>query len=190
MADFNDQYFEYLKGRSRLGGWYRNHLLYPRLARRLAGRALDIGCGIGDMLASRAHTVGVDINPKTVAYCTSLGLEAHVMDVDVLPFEASAFDSVLLDNVLEHIENPAPLLQEARRVLVPGGRLLVGVPGERGWDSDLDHKVRYDEESLSSTLRASGFQHSEFFYAPLFKSRWLSQRLRQYCLYAVFTSAP
>jgi SAM-dependent methyltransferase len=69
------------------------------------------------------------------------------MTPDVLPFADASFDSVLLDNVLEHIEAPTLLLGEVRRVLVPGGRFLVGVPGQRGWESDPDHKVMYDEAS-------------------------------------------
>ena len=59
MTDSNDQYFNYLKGRTRLGAWYRAHVLYPKLTRRLFGRTLDVGCGIGDMLSYRTDTVGV-----------------------------------------------------------------------------------------------------------------------------------
>ena len=109
MAD-QDQYFDYLMQRSRLGSLYRRHVLYPRLVRRLRGRMLDVGCGIGDMLAFRPDSVGVDINQRTVEYCRQRGLTAHRMDVDRLPFDDGTFDSVLLDNVLEHIAEPAALL--------------------------------------------------------------------------------
>lgn len=182
----HDQYFDYLKGRSRLGGWYRRHWLYPRLARRLRGSTLDIGCGIGDMLAFRPATIGTDINPRTVEYCRSIGLEAHLMEPDRLPFEAGRFDSALLDNVLEHVPQPAALLDDVRRVLKPGGRLLVGVPGRRGWDSDPDHKVRYDERSLSDCLQRAGFAEREIFHTPLWRSDWLDRRVRQYCIYGLF----
>ena len=69
----HDEYFEYLIHRSRLGAAYRTYWLYPKLTQRLQGRALDIGCGIGDMLMHRANTVGVDINPHTVAFCNARG---------------------------------------------------------------------------------------------------------------------
>lgn len=188
MTD-HDQYFEYLKQRSRLGGVYRRHLLYPRLARRLRGRMLDVGCGIGDMLAFRADSVGVDVNERTVEFCRQRGLPAQRMSPDELPFGDAAFDSVLMDNVLEHIAEPGPILAEARRVLRPGGRLLVGVPGVRGWESDPDHKVFYDEDALERRLADSRFVRREFFHTPLFRSEWLGRRVRQYCIYGVFDRA-
>ena len=188
MTD-QDKYFEYLRGRSRLGAFYRKHFLYPRLARRLGGRLLDIGCGIGDMLAFRDDSVGVDVNEHTVAYCRSRGLDARTMEPDRLPMESSSFDCVLLDNVLEHIEHPDALLQESRRVLRPGGRLLLGVPGVRGWHSDPDHKVRYDERTLVDTAARNGFRHVETFHTPLWRSAWLDRRVRQYCIYGAFDKA-
>lgn len=185
MAE-HDEYFEYLKRRSRLGAVYRRIWLYPRLARRLTGRALDVGCGIGDLLMYRGNTVGVDINPRTVAFCNALGATAVVMQPDQLPFAAAAFDSVLMDNVLEHIPQPERLLSEVHRVLRPQGRLLVGVPGARGWASDPDHKVFYDEEKLLACMEAAGFGSVECFYTPLWRSAWLGRSLRQYCLYGLF----
>lgn len=186
MTQEHDSYFQYLRARSRLGAIYRQHWLYPRLAKRLVGRTLDVGCGIGDMLAYRRGTKGVDINARTVEFCRSIGLDARQMDVDRLPFDAHSFDSVLLDNVMEHIANPTPLLSETHRVLVPGGRLLVGVPGKRGWTSDVDHKIYYDEPSLLARVTNHGFESTETFYTPLFKSAWLDRRMRQYCVYALF----
>jgi SAM-dependent methyltransferase len=187
MTD-HDQYFDYLRRRSPLGALYRRFWLYPRLARCLPGRCLDIGCGIGDMLAFRGgDTIGVDVNPKTVAYCRSRGATALVMQVDQLPFDVASFDSALMDNVLEHIEHPRPLLGEAHRVLRPGGRLVVGVPGRRGFACDADHKVFYGEAELRDNLAQAGFTMREAFHMPLGRSSWLDARLRQYCLYTLFT---
>lgn len=184
-----DAYAEYLMRRSRLGGAYRRCVLYPRLGRRLRGQALDVGCGIGDFLRYRPQTVGVDINPHTVAYCHERGLDARLMAPDALPFDDASFDSALMDNVLEHIADPAPLLRELHRVLRGRGRLLVGVPGRLGWDSDPDHKLRYDESLLKSTLESAGFECLETFYTPLWRCEWLSRRLRQYCLFGLFRRA-
>jgi SAM-dependent methyltransferase len=185
MTD-NDQYFEYLSRRSQLGGIYRRFWLYPSLSRRLAGRTLDLGCGIGDMLAYRGNTVGVDINPRTVAFCRDHGLDAHLMELNVLPFLPGEFESVLMDNVLEHLSEPAPLLAEVRRVLAAKGRLVIGVPGIKGWDSDPDHKIRYDEGSLVAVGEHLGFRHLETFHTPLWRSTFLNRRVSQYCIYAAF----
>jgi SAM-dependent methyltransferase len=181
----HDVYFEYLRGRSFLALAYRRLYLYPRLCRHLRGHALDVGCGIGDMLAFRPDTVGVDINPRLVAWCISRGLDARPMDSDSLPFGAASFDSAIMDNVLEHIAHPDTLLREIHRVLVPGGHFVVGVPGERGFNSDPDHKVYYDEEALRRAMIGAGFESVALLYAP-FRSEWLNRHMSQYCLYAVF----
>ncbi len=185
----HDEYYAYLSSRSRLGHLYRKYWLYPRLTKRLHGSALDIGCGIGDMLAFRPGTVGTDINPRTVNYCLSRGLTVRLMSVDVLPFPDQQFDSVLLDNVLEHIIEPAALLYEISRVLKTGGSLVVGVPGVKGWTTDSDHKVSYNEEQLIACLRQARFEHIESFFTPLWRSEWLSRRMRQYCLYGKFAKS-
>lgn len=178
-------YFEYLRSRSRLGLLYRQRLLYPRLAQHVIGRVLDIGCGIGDFLDFRPGTVGVDVNPHAVEWCRQRGLDCHLMLLDHLPFPGASFDCAMLDNVLEHLSEPVPLLNEIRRVLVPGGRLIVGVPGRCGYDLDPDHNVFYDESNLRRVVCAAGFSCSHVFHTP-FKSRWLASWLPQYCLYGIF----
>lgn len=182
-------YLEYLRGRSRAGLLYRRHWLYPRLVRYLHGRVLDVGCGIGDMLAYRPGTVGVDVDPAIVDYCRARGLDAHLMKPDRLPFPDHVFDSVILDNVLEHVASPDPLLAEIRRVLVRGGSFVVGVPGRRGYAADPDHKVFYDEAALAAKLRACGFECRETVAMP-FRSTWLDTHARQYCIYAVSIPNP
>ena len=185
MTD-HDEYFEYLSRRSRLGALYRAHWLYPRLARRLVGRSLDIGCGIGDMLVYRANMVGVDINPRTISFCHARGVSAYLMQSDALPSVEGEFDSALLDNVLEHVAQPQRLLSEVQRVLRPAGRVLVGVPGIRGWASDADHKVFYDESALAACMAEAGFDSVETFHTPLWRSACLDRHVRQYCLYGLF----
>ena len=181
----HDRYFEYLKGRSRAASIYRRWFLYPRLCRHLRGDAVDIGCGVGDMLAFRPRTVGADINPRTVEYCRRRGLKAVLMEPDSLPFDRHSFDSAILDNVLEHIVDPRRLLEDTHRVLKPDGVVLVGVPGERGYAWDSDHKVYYDEPALVRTMQKHGFTHQTGFHVP-WRSSALSSRVRQYCVYALF----
>jgi ubiquinone/menaquinone biosynthesis C-methylase UbiE len=182
----NEQYSAYLAKRSRLGSVYRNFVLYPKLCKHLKGSALDIGCGIGDMLQYRPHTIGVDINPFNIAICDKRGLDARVMQIDVLPFRDQSFDCALLDNVLEHIQKPENLLKEVYRILRPGGKLLVGVPGEKGQQSDPDHKIFYDESALILLAQRHQFLVTKQFHMPLFKSSWLSKSLSQYCVYSVW----
>jgi SAM-dependent methyltransferase len=181
----SEHYYAYLKQRSQLGLWYRRYWLYPRLCRHLKGHTLDVGCGIGDFLRHRPDTTGVDINPLTVEWCQQQDLDAHLMQTDRLPFNDSSFDSVVLDNVLEHLSTPNTLLKEIRRALHPNGILVVGVPGRRGFASDPDHKVNYDATDLVATVAAQGFTQQALFHTPL-RLEWLNQNMRQYCIYGVF----
>jgi glycosyltransferase involved in cell wall biosynthesis/predicted SAM-dependent methyltransferase len=179
-------YFAYLQTRSILGKLYRNFWLYPFIVKNIKGRALDIGCGIGDMINFRSNTVGVDINTHAVDYCVKKGLDARVMTIDILPFDSNAFDSVIMDHLLEHIENPSFILNEINRVLRKGGVLIIGVPGIKGFACDNDHKIFYNELKLKSLLDDFGFVSNKISYAP-FKFKWFDKKLKQYTLYGVFS---
>ena len=184
-----ESYCNYLLGRSNIGLVYRQRWLYPRLCRFLKGHTLDIGCGIGDLVAYRNDTVGVDINPETIKWCKSRGLDVHHMPIDKLPFGRNSFDSAIMDNVLEHIEKPKEILHETNRVLTDGGIFIVGVPSLKGFNSDPDHKVYYSKERLVETVSECGFTIQRLFSMP-FESPWLESILRQYCNYGVFRKSP
>lgn len=184
MSECTD-YFDSLIRRKRVGLWYRNAWLYPRICRHLRGRVLDVGCGIGDMVSYRSQTVGVDVNPKAVAYCQRRGLTVQRMDPDLLPFRDGEFDGAVLDNVLEHLEEPGSLLSEIYRVLRSGAGFVVGVPGESGFASDPDHKRHYSETALIHRLRSAGFDPVRVFHQPL-RSRLLDRYFRYYAIYGVF----
>lgn len=179
-------YFDYLKKRSVYGLVYRRFYLYPRLCRFLNGRVLDVGCGIGDMLRFRKNTVGVDVNPTSVAWCRSQGFSVYHMETDRLPFSNGVFESVVLDNVMEHLVAPSSLIHEIKRVLVKGGTVIAGVPGKKGFMSDSDHKVFYSEDDLKRMMSESGFMCDRIFCTPI-RSEWLNTRMRQYCVYGVFS---
>lgn len=182
----NEHYFNYLKQRSLLGYIYRRYFLYPKLSSYLKGALLDIGCGIGDMLIYRPGSLGVDINEFNVEYCKRRGLNVCHMTENVLPFPNGQFDSILLDNVLEHINEPAPLLSEIKRTIRPNGSILIGVPGVKGFASDSDHKVFYDETKLAELAENAGFRIKKTFHMPFLKSNLMSKILKQYCIYTLW----
>lgn len=92
----------------------------------LCGRVLDVGCGDKPYAAwldagKVAQHVGIDIYPgSNVDVVITLGR--------AWPIETASFDAILCTQVLEHVENLDHVLSEMRRVLKPGGTLLVSIP--------------------------------------------------------------
>ncbi|MCE9635151.1 MAG: class I SAM-dependent methyltransferase [Planctomycetes bacterium] len=106
----------------------------------VATRLLDIGCGRGRTLryvealpggiAERVEWVGVDLDPRLPERLHHRA-RWHAALADIshgLPFRDAAFDVVVCEQVIEHLDDPAAALSEMARVLRPGGLLVVGVP--------------------------------------------------------------
>ena len=125
---------------------------------------LDLGCGIGGYsraLADRGFRVqALDVVGEYVERARSLGVPADVYDGARVPLEDGAVDTVLMLEVLEHLDDPAALLREARRV--SRGNVLVstpnctqtfaGVPIEFSHMLDTDHRQFFTVNSLGALL--------------------------------------
>jgi SAM-dependent methyltransferase len=116
-------------GRRGLGRWGRA----KRLLRPEERLVVDAGCAFGfgtARLGPEHGPVGVERDARYVEQarrrCPSLPLVRG--DVTALPIRSGAADAVLLLDVLEHLPEPAAAVAEARRVLRPGGALVVSVP--------------------------------------------------------------
>ena len=181
------KYFEYLENRSTLGAIYRRWLLYPKLSSLLKGNILDFGCGIGDFLNYNDNSVGVDINQYNVNYCNSLGLDVKLIKNNCIPFDENSFACVIMDNVIEHIlqSEVDDVLREILRDLKPNGRLLIGVPGVKGYKSDDDHKCFYSEQSLIKLLKSHKCNKLASTHMPIHVI-WLQHYISQYCIYILF----
>lgn len=95
-------------------------------------RILDIGCGDGFHLGllrkygARAWQIeGVDSDARAVAAAARNGLTVYHGFVEDLPFPGAAFELILLIMTIEHVANPTALLTTVRRLLRPGGRVIV-----------------------------------------------------------------
>lgn len=188
----HDDYFAHLQRITWLGRFYKRHVTAPYLyasARSFGPRILEVGCGIGaGVLGSYPREVtGVDINPKAVSYCLSQGYNARLIDSDQgWDIPPGTFDACILDNVLEHVAEPSRLLRECARVTQSRGGLVVAVPGSKGFASDGDHKVYYDDAAMRDL--GHGWTCTLLTGLPLWVGRhFLSRRVRQFCFVAVYS---
>lgn len=140
---------------------------------RPPGSLLDLGCGPGVFSAvARARgwrTVGLDVNPQSVARCTSRGLEAIC---DVFPSAALAgrsFDVIVMNDFLEHLPDPAAALRAAAELLAPAGLLFITTPdigslvaraSGRRWLhlKPNEHLLYFDRRTIAALLARAGFR--------------------------------
>ena len=90
------------------------------------GRGLEIGVGSGRFAAPLGVQVGLDPSPAMLAHAAARGIGIVEGTAEQLPFEACSFDHALVVTTLCFLDSPARMLAEARRVLRPGGRLVIG----------------------------------------------------------------
>ena len=142
---------------------------------RPGDRVLDYGCGDGEFLELLDNASGVEIAEAAIEQVRAIAPEADVRrleDDGTIPFGHGEFDLVWCSEVLEHIPDVGFALSELRRVLKPGGRLLLTVPYhgrfQAAWialtrfESHFDplgqHVRFFTRRSLTEALEANGFE--------------------------------
>lgn len=171
-------------------------LIRPYIGRRVA----EVGCGIGNMTGYFLHAdllLAFDLLPESAAwvgekfqaYPQVLVRQGDVCDPAFVCWAAThRFDTVISTNMLEHVEDDALALAHMRRLLVPGGHLLLFVPAGSYLFGSLDEAVghyrRYDRRGLATRVRAAGFHIRKIHYVNMLgvagwfvNSRLLRRRL-------------
>ena len=167
-ADYYDRIFEHEERH----WWYRGMrelsaaLLGDRLDRPGAS-VLDAGCGTGGFLrwlldrGSFAAAAGVDIGSAAIELAGRRVPEAdlRVGALRELPFANEEFELVVSNDVLQHVpEADVPAsLRELRRVLAPGGTLLLRTNGARRLRRERHDWRAYDRRTLVAHLETAGF---------------------------------
>ncbi|HEX6050303.1 MAG TPA: class I SAM-dependent methyltransferase [Gemmatimonadaceae bacterium] len=101
-----------------------------------AGLGLDLGCGDGRLTrvlsdqVGGLRLVGIDVDPMETALAQNERLyeRVHTTSAEHIPEPDASFDFVVSVSVMEHIPNLQAVLNDAARVLKPGGRLITTVP--------------------------------------------------------------
>lgn len=138
---------------------------------------LDIGVGRGEMLSCMkewgyANYLGIDISKSTVEFCTSLGLNAQLVEDTGAWLRAheNTFSTITLLDVLEHIPKQEVIhfLKDLKTALKPGGTLIIQVPNLQAPDgqlhryNDFTHESGFIENSMKQVLLAAGFKQFYF----------------------------
>lgn len=93
------------------------------------GECLEVGAGTGEItraLVAHGHNAtATDIAPRMVEEMHKKGLRAEVCDAEHLPFGDTSFDTVICGEAIYYLDHPELFIEEARRVLRPGGVLLL-----------------------------------------------------------------
>jgi SAM-dependent methyltransferase len=151
------------------------HIEAALLGGRLHGSLLDAGCGTGGFLAwaeargTLSRLAGVDISAEAIELAREVvpSAELRVAPLDRLPFGDGEFDLAVSHDVLQHVPEAAldAGLRELRRVVRPGGALLVRTNGDRRARRERDDWRAYDAATLAADLRRAGFAVQRVTYA-------------------------
>jgi len=90
------------------------------------GKGIEIGVGSARFAAPLGVQVGVDPSPAMLVHAATRGIAVVEGTAENLPFVAASFDFALVVTTLCFVDSPVQMLEEARRVLKPGGRLVIG----------------------------------------------------------------
>ena len=139
------------------------------------GCVVEIGVGTGGLLPAVAarseRVIGVDHSPamleearRRLATAGIAGIDLRLGEMSHLPLPDNGVDSVVLNMVLHHAADPLAVLTEIRRILVPGGTLVLAdlARHEREWVRErlADQWLGFEEEELTGWLTAAGFANS------------------------------
>jgi trans-aconitate methyltransferase len=134
-------------------------------------RLVDIGCGQGDLLRDlhqrypTAALLGVEQSASGLAEAARKAPDARLVRRDLLVDETVPPDLVgwathaTCAEVLEHVDEPVELLENARAYLAPGCRVVVTVPGGpmSAYDRHIGHRRHYDAGALRDVLERAGY---------------------------------
>lgn len=137
-------------------------------------RVLDVGCAMGgflDFLSKKGikDLSGIDLTQKYVAYAKRNGrFTIKPGNAEAIPFADDSFDIIVMDQVMEHLAEPAKAFQEAKRVLVDGGLFCIGIPDAARygdtfffdfyWFIMREHIQHFDIEHLKLLAEQEGFE--------------------------------
>ena len=135
---------------------YVSELLALRTLVPWEGHGLEVGVGTGRFAGPLGIAVGVDPSDAMLTHAAQRGVEVVRGVAEALPFPDGSFDHVLIVTTICFVNSPEKMLVEARRVLRPGGKLVMGfvdreTPLGRTYLEHRSESVFYREATFFST---------------------------------------
>jgi SAM-dependent methyltransferase len=144
---------------------------------RPGARVLDVGCADGLVLDQlRRHAgmplelEGVELSADAAAMAERAGFRVHRGRIETVGLPAGAYDLVIMNQLIEHVADPAAVLEAVARALAPGGHVFVETPNLDAWDARLfrrrywggyhlpRHFHLFDTRTLPALARRAGLE--------------------------------
>lgn len=175
-------YPAFIKSAESRGGIYQflaqinNWFLKRKLAKFISNptKVLDIGCGNGEMAklfipSSSTEYTGIDFSEEAVQVCFDKGLDVQqgvFLDFNLKP---SHFDTIIMNNYIEHVTDPKKEIIKAYKVLTKGGVLFGELPNFKSADRLIfgkywggyhipRHTYQFTPQTISTLLKEGGFK--------------------------------
>jgi ubiquinone/menaquinone biosynthesis C-methylase UbiE len=181
---------------SLLSGWFQNETgeLFRGIPIRTEDVVLDAGCGEGGVLAFcgrlGAHVIAVDMHEGTLDVArecltktSARKMEFYCSSADALPVPDATASRIICTEVLEHVDDPAAVLQELVRVGQPGALYLFSVPdplgesllkkvGPASYFQAPNHIRIFEREAFAKAITDSGLELVSHTMTGFFWSIW------------------
>ncbi len=155
---------------SKYNGW-----VYQMLKPYIGSDILEVGSGIGNMtryFVRHGNVTATDISPFCIrelerTYAEHQNVKVQKLDISRNSYpQFEIYDTIICLNVLEHIEDDIEALRNMRKLLRPGGRLLLYVPANPRLYCEIDrgvgHYRRYLMDELLGKLKKAGYRVPHF----------------------------
>lgn len=133
--------------------YLRKHThMYPFMRPMLKGKILDVACGVTDLYKEDDDVTGLDFSVDCICIMKNrhpfgTWIVGHASDTKL---KSSSYDTVIASHILEHYEDQTPIINELKRLVKPGGNIVIIVPKE---SRSRDHiHPTWDEQKIEHRI--------------------------------------
>jgi SAM-dependent methyltransferase len=149
--NYSDEYDEWFDTHT----WvYQSEVLAVKRGLPQSGKGIEIGTGTGRFSIPFGITIGVEPSRAMAEIARSRGITIYNSKAENLPFDDNAFDFALMVTTICFLEDPLQALKEIRRILRPGGKIIIGM-----LDKDSPIGNQYEAKKNESKF----FKYADFY---------------------------